>query len=63
MKQEIIFLSKYSKSKRSEKVCTNLNHIEHFFVVASSNTEYISISAFASLVGITIGNTSSALRL
>ena len=37
--------------------------MEHFLLLASTITEYVSISAFASLVGIPIGITSSAIGL
>ena len=50
-------------SKKHKKVCTTLNYIEHFLIVASSITECISISVFASLIGIPIGITSSAKEL
>ena len=43
-------------SKKHKKVYTTLNNIEHF-VVGSTITGWISISAFASLVGIRIGIT------
>ena len=47
-------------SKKHKKVCTTLNYIEHFLILASTITGCISISAFASLLGIPIGITSSA---
>ena len=50
-------------SKRHKKVCTTLNYIEHFFVLASTITGCISISVFASLIGIPIEITSSAIGL
>ena len=50
-------------SKKHKKVCTTLNYIEHFLILASTITVYISISAFASLIGIPIGITSSAIGL
>ena len=50
-------------SKKNKKVCTTLNYIEHFLIFASAITGCISISAFASLVGIPIGITSSAIGL
>ena len=50
-------------SKRHKKVCTNLNYIEHFLIVASKITECISISAFSSLIGIPLGITSFATGL
>ena len=50
-------------SKKHKKVCTTLNYIEHFLILASTITGCISISAFASLLGIPIGNMSSAIGL
>ena len=50
-------------SKRHKKVCTNLNYIEHFLIVASKITGCISISAFCSLIGIPLGITSFAIGL
>ena len=50
-------------SKKHKKVCKTLNYIECFFVLASTITGYISISAFASLISIPIGNKSSAIGL
>ena len=47
--------------RKHAKVCTTLNYIEHFLILASTITECISISAFASLLGIPIGITSSAV--
>ena len=48
-------------SSRRKKFCTSLNHIENFIVVASLATGSISISA--SLLGIPIKITSSAIGL
>ena len=50
-------------SKKHKKVCRTLNYIEHFLILASTITGCVSISAFASLVGIPIGITSSAIGL
>ena len=50
-------------SKKHKKVCTTLNYIEHFLILASTVTGCISISPFASLVGIPIRITSSAIGL
>ena len=50
-------------SKRHKKVCATLNNIEHFLMLASIITWCVSISAFASLVGIPIAITISATRL
>ena len=50
-------------SRKHKKICTTLNYIEHFLILAPAITGGISISAFASLVGIPIGITSSAIGL
>ena len=50
-------------SKKYKKVCTSLNYIVHFLILGSTITGCISISAFAFLVGIPIGITSSAIGL
>ena len=50
-------------SKKYKKVCTTLSHIEHFVILASPITGCISVSAFASLLGLPIGITSSATEL
>ena len=39
-------------SKKDKTVCTTLNYIERFLVLASTTTECISISVYASLLGI-----------
>ena len=52
-----------SMSKKHKKVSMTLNYIEHFLILASSVTGCISISAFASLLGIFIGISSSAIGL
>ena len=49
-------------TKKHKKVCTTLNYIEHFLILASAVTGYISISAFVSLVCSNIGTTSSTVR-
>ena len=48
-------------SKKQKMVCTTLKYIEHFLILASDVTEYISIFDFASLVGIPVGIMSSAV--
>ena len=48
-------------SKKHKKVSTALNNIKHFLILAYTVTGCISISAFASLTGIPIGSTSSAI--
>ena len=50
-------------SKKHKRVCPTLNYIENFLILASTITGYVSISAFASLIGIRIGITSSAVGL
>ena len=50
-------------SKKHKKVYRVLNYNEHFLILISTVTGCISISSFASLVGIPIGITSSAMRL
>ena len=50
-------------SKKYKKVCTTLNYLEHFLILASTITGCVSIFAFTSLLGIPIGITSSALGL
>ena len=48
-------------SKKHQDVCTTVNYIEQFLVLASTITGCISISASAYLIGIPIGMTSSAV--
>ena len=48
-------------SKKHKKVCTTLNYIEHFLILGSTITGCVSISAFASLVGIPIVIANSAI--
>ena len=48
-------------SKKHKKVCTALDYIEHFLILASIITGCVSISAFASLVRIPIEITSSPI--
>ena len=50
-------------SKKHKKICTTLNYIEHFLILASTITGYISISAFTSLIGIPVGIASPAKGL
>ena len=50
-------------SKKHKKNCTILNYIKHFLVLASTITGCISISAFVSFLGISLGITSSAIGL
>ena len=50
-------------SRRYNKVCATPNYIEHFLILASTITGCISISAFATLLGIPIWIASSAIGL
>ena len=50
-------------SKKHKTICTTLNYLEHFLILASTFTGCVSISAFASSLGIPIGIASSAKRL
>ena len=50
-------------SRKQKKVCKTLNYIENFLILASTITGCISISAFASLLGIPIRTTISAIAL
>ena len=47
-------------NKKHKKVCTTLNYIENFLILASTITGSNLNSAFASLLGIPIGIISSA---
>ena len=50
-------------NRNDKDLYTILNYIEHFLILASTITACISISAFACLIGSSIGITSSAIRL
>ena len=50
-------------SKKRKKGCIILNYIEHLVILTSVVTGCFSISAFVSLIGIPVGNTSSAVGL
>ena len=50
-------------SRKHKKICTTLNYIEHFLVLASAITGYISVAAFSCLLGIPIGINCSAIGL
>ena len=50
-------------SKKHKKVCKTINYIENVLILAPAITICISITAFASLVGISIGITGSAIGL
>ena len=49
-------------SKKHEKTCKILKYIEHLLVIISTITRCVFISAFASLVRISIAVTSSAIE-
>ena len=50
-------------SKKHKKVCTSLNYIEHFLILAYRISECVSFPVFASLVGIPMGINNSAVGL
>ena len=50
-------------SRKYKKVCTALNHVQHFFILVCTITGCISISAFTSLVGIPKAIISFAIEL
>ena len=50
-------------NKKHKKVCRVLNYIEHSLILISTVTGCVSIFAFASLVGIPMGITSTAVEL
>ena len=50
-------------SRKHRTVCATLNYTEHVLILAFTITGCISISAFASLLVIPIGTTSSAIGL
>ena len=47
-------------SEKYKKACRALNYFEHFLAFASATSGCVSISAFASLVWVSIGIASSA---
>ena len=66
MKREIISLKKESKKNwwvDNTNICTTLKDIKYFLILASSITGCILISVIASLLGIPIGITNSAIGL
>ena len=50
-------------SEKYKKTCKYLNRVEHLLILASIVTGWVSISAFASLVCIPVGITSSAVGI
>ena len=49
--------------RKHKRFCTTLKYIEHVLILASAITEYISISAFGSLIGIPMVIASSPIGL
>ena len=49
--------------QKHKKGCATLNYIEHLLILALTVTGCVSVSTFASLVGILIGITSSAATI
>ena len=49
--------------KKHKTVCHTLNNIEHFIILGSTITGWVSISAIVCFVGIPIGITSSIIGL
>ena len=64
---KIYFLEEINQNKLmseiDKRVCITLNYIEYFLILASKITECISISAFASLLGVSIVITNPAIEL
>ena len=50
-------------SKKHKKMRKTLNDVEHLLILTSAFAGYVSISAFASSVGLLLGNASSAVGL
>ena len=50
-------------SKKNKKTCKYLTYVEHLFILASTITGCVSISAFDSVVYVSVGITSSAVGL
>ena len=50
-------------SKKHKKIFVTLNYIEPFFILASTIIGWVSMSAFASLIGMPIGITTFVIGL
>ena len=50
-------------SEKYKKTCKYFNYVEHLLILASTVTGCVSISAFASLVCVPVGITSSAIGI
>ena len=53
----------YLMSEKYKKICKYLNYVEHLLIITSTVTGCVSISAFASLVCVFVGITSSAIGI
>ena len=49
--------------RRTKKVCKILIYIEHLLILAWTVTRFVSISSFASLVGIPVGAANSVITI
>ena len=52
-----------NNKKKNKYTCKNLNYAEHLLILSSTFTGCISISSFASLVGVSLGITSPVVGL
>ena len=50
-------------SEKHKKVCMALNYLEHFLVYIFAVSSFVAISAFSSLVGVSVGIVSSVVGL
>ena len=50
-------------NEKYKKTCKYLNYVEHFLILASTVTGYVSVSAFTLLVAIPVDITSSAVEI
>ena len=50
-------------SKKHKKLCKILKYTEHLLILAATVSEYVSVSALASLIGIPIGIASFATTI
>ena len=50
-------------NEKYKKICKYLNYVEHLLILASTATGCVSISAFASLICVPVGITSSAVGI
>ena len=50
-------------SKKYKKTCKYLNYVEHFLIWASTVTDSISVSGFASTLAISAGITNSVIGI